>query len=138
VFDPELREYDIETRDGGRLRIYHCYFCGGAAPRSKRASLFATIPQDEEDRLRELTSGFATLADVIRRFGKPDDDMPTGVGTKTRAKGGKPPTIKSYRLLRYSNLSKTAEVEFVDYGPETGVRATLQGKYIGKKKSRSR
>ena len=133
VFDRELNEYNIETRDGGTLRIYHCFFCGGAAPRSKRGSLFATITQNEQDRLRDLTSGFATLADVIRKFGKPDEDMDTGLVSKWPAKRGKPPTIKSYRVLRYYDLSKTAQVEFVDYGPETGVRATLQGKYIGKR-----
>lgn len=137
-FDPGLNEYNIRTRDGGTLRIYHCFFCGGAAPHSKRSSLFAVITNGERERLQELTTGFTTLADVIRRFGKPDDDMPTGLSSIMAARNGKPPTTKMYRVIRYRALSKTAEVEFVDYGPEHGVRATLQGKYLGKPKRRAR
>ncbi len=133
-FDESVNEYQIDDRDGGHRVIYHCFFCGGAAPKSKRARLFATIPRDEVERLRDLATGCATLDDVIRKFGEPNDDMAEGHGDMTRETDGKPPTVKYYRVLRYSNLSETAEVDFVDYGPSRGVRTSFHGKYIGKSK----
>jgi hypothetical protein len=38
--------------------------------------------------------------------------------------------VTSYRTLKYKKLSKTADVVFVDYGPERGVRMRLSGKYL--------
>jgi hypothetical protein len=133
-FSESVNEYRIDDSRGGHLAIYHCFFCGGAAPKSKRAQLFATIPREEVERLAGLANGCATLDDVIRKFGKPDDDMDEGVGSITPEKDGKPPTVMYYRTLRYSNLSETAEVDFVDYGPSRGVRTSFHGKYIGKPK----
>ena len=45
VFDAKVNEYHIANigKNGGHRVIYHCPWCGGAAPRSKRASLFATV-----------------------------------------------------------------------------------------------
>ena len=137
VFDPELKEYNIENRrTRSRWNIYHCYFCGGAAPRSKRASLFATIPERERERLTHLTSGFADFGEVLARFGKPDEDMAVGTASIRDATDAAGPTVTPYRTLRYYGLSKVANVEFVDYGPKHGVRASLQGKYIGPPRSR--
>src|ERR1700687_2896706 len=39
-FDESTGEYEFVTPSGGRLNIYHCPFCGGAMPRSRRAELF--------------------------------------------------------------------------------------------------
>ncbi|HEY1959892.1 MAG TPA: hypothetical protein VGH28_29995 [Polyangiaceae bacterium] len=131
-FDAELNEYNIENRRRrSRWNIYHCYFCGGAAPRSKRASLFATIPGRERERLTHLISGFADFDEVLARFGKPDEDMPVGVTDSRDATETTGPTVTPHRALRYHGLSKVADVEFIDYGPKHGVRASLQGKYIG-------
>jgi hypothetical protein len=112
--------------------IYHCPWCGRAAPRSRRASFFATVTRKEEGRLRSLVSEVSTLDDAIKKFGKPDLDMPAGTTIKTPASENKPSAIRSYRTLHYVGLSKTAEVHLVDYGPDGGVRITFQGKYLGK------
>lgn len=60
IFDVELNEYQFEYTVGdkgkAKMTIYHCPFCGGAAPESHRENLFAVIPNEEEARLRELTA----------------------------------------------------------------------------------
>ena len=57
VFDARLNEYHFEYPSpcaGGdcptakaEMMIYHCPFCGGAAPVSKRASLFTAFTPEE-------------------------------------------------------------------------------------------
>jgi hypothetical protein len=133
VFDDEMNEYHLTNvgKNRGYSMIYHCPWCGGAAPRSKRATFFATITQKEEERLRRLTSRLATVDAVTRKLGKPDFDMAEGTIIKTPDSKDKPPTIKSYRTLRYAGLSKTANVDFTDYGPDGGLKVSFQGKYLG-------
>jgi hypothetical protein len=135
VFDVEMNEYHIvhvgSTR--GRMMIYHCPWCGGTAPKSKRGSFFATIPFAEATRLGQLTSGLATLDAVIQKFGKPDDDLAHGATIMTKPTTTTPSQFTSFRVLRYTALSETANVEFTDYGPH-GVRASYRGKYLGRPK----
>jgi hypothetical protein len=145
VFDKEMNEYHLAHQrprgsngaGGGRYgysMIYHCPFCGGAAPKSKRETFFANITDAERARLTELTAGIRTVADAIARLGPPDQDVPQGLTVTTPATDTTPSTVTSYRVIRYMNLSETASVEFTDYGPDRGVRMTLQSKYIGSKK----
>ena len=134
VFDERTNEYHVvhNAKDrGGHTIIYHCPFCGGAAPRSKRGSLFATITSDEARRLHELASGLRTINDAITRLGKPDEDHDPGMTVHTKGSASEPPKVVSYRLLRYTHLSKVANVELIDQGPERGIRVVLQGKYLG-------
>lgn len=135
VFDALTNEYHINNvgKNQGHTIIRHCPWCGGAAPRSKRESLFAKITQKEEDRLRRMTSGLRTIASVVKKLGKPDVDMEHGMVMKTPDSKDNPPTIKSYRTLHYKSLSKTAEVHFTDLGPDRGVRADFIGKPIQSK-----
>jgi len=135
VFDSDTNEYQFRTPKGGSLTIYHCPFCGGVMPRSKRAELFAHITEAERDRLATLTSGVKSVADAIRLFGKPQRDHPRGLVVRTPAKGRRPPSIASYRVLRFTRASDTADVELIDYGPQ-GIRFALQGKYLGKRRGR--
>jgi hypothetical protein len=136
VFDAEVNEFHIANvgRNRGHSVIYHCPWCGGAAPRSKRATFFATVTSKEEGRLRSLVTGLATVEDAIKKLGKPDDDMPAGMTIKTPGSDAEPSKIRSYRTLRYGGLSRTTDVHFTDYGPDGGLRATFQGKYLGKSK----
>jgi hypothetical protein len=134
-FDAEMNEFHITGKDGGHSVIYHCPFCGGAAPRSRRASFFATITHDEQRRLAKLTTGLATIDDVIARFGKADQDLAEGLVIHTAESETEPSRIRSYRTLRYCNLSETADVDFTDYGPDRGVSATFRGKFLGRPKS---
>src|SRR5437868_3163217 len=71
VYDARLNEYHFEYLNpcaGGEcgqakasLMLYHCPFCGGTAPPSKRDLLFAVIPREEEHRLYKLLGGIKTL-----------------------------------------------------------------------------
>lgn len=140
VFDPKLNEYNFEYPDpccdegsaAGKasLRIYHCPFCGGAAPKSKRALLFAVISEEEQRRLNQILTGIKSVEDAYRVLGTPDHDDPHGLIVKQPEREGTAPTRKTYRSLTYSRLSETAEVILTDYCPN-GVHVALQGKYVG-------
>jgi hypothetical protein len=134
VFDQQMNEYHIQNvgKNAGHSIIYHCPACGGAAPPSKRGSLFATITRDESSRLVALATGFKTVKQAVAKFGVPDDDMPDGIGMGSKPTDGEAPTFTSYRTLTYKGLSETADVVLIDYGPEHGLRVTLRGKYLGK------
>src|SRR5947209_1768445 len=82
AFDTRLNEYQF-VRSGeteGRGPIYHCPFCGGSAPKSKRESLFAHLSTEELLRLSELTKDLSTVSDAIAKFGPPDEYIPNGYG----------------------------------------------------------
>jgi hypothetical protein len=141
VFDAEMNEYHLRHFDHaglgrqGESIIYHCPFCGGVAPRSKRSSFFAQITDAEKSRLRDLTSGAKTVRDAVAQLGQPNEDHPDGFTTESRSSDAEPSVIKSYRLLRYTGLSETANVTFTDSGPDGGLRMRLESKYLGKPKA---
>src|SRR5207248_1969058 len=83
-FDHELNEYNLRTPRGHSPRIYHCPFCAGRAPESLRAQLWATVPPEESDRLRELIKDIRTESDAIRTFGASTDILEPG-GSCTEA-----------------------------------------------------
>ena len=127
-FDPVLNEYNIVRGDGAVLRVYHCPFCGGSAPKSKRALMFAHITDTECGRLIELTHHLRTLEDVLRELGKPDEDS---FASSTKAeKDGKPDTVEVYQHLIYHNLSETADVSVTVF-PGGKASIGFEGKYIG-------
>ena len=139
VFDVELNEFNIEYPDPddpdsinkATLRIYHCPFCGGVAPESKRGQLFAHLAFDEEQRICELVRGIRTLDEAIEKFGPPDDDNPSGLLESHPAADGRGPSRERFRTLTYANLSESAEVCLAD--SRTGaVKLILHGKYLGK------
>jgi hypothetical protein len=135
-FDPELNEYNfIFTAANGEeasMRIYHCPFCGGRAPESKRGELFAKVSKDEISRLSKLTENIHTLEDALRGLGEPDVDDPNGMVVTTPERGGNPETTEVFRVLTYKKLSKTADV-FVSVLPNGRVaHISFGGKYIGK------
>lgn len=137
VFDERMNEYHIENvaKDGGHSVIYYCPFCGGAAPRSKRQSFFATITSAEAARLRDLTAEVKTVAQALAKFGTPDDDLDPGTTVFDKASDTQSPRVTSYRTLRYKRLSQTADVDLTDFGPERGLRMSLMAKYIGEPQS---
>jgi hypothetical protein len=138
VFDPDLNEYNFAFRtDAGQkaaLRIYHCPFCGGRAPKSRRDKLFATLSHAEKHRLVELTKHLRTLDDVLREFGQPDNDHAASRGETTPEQEGKPETTRFYRRLIYTQLSQTADIH-VTVHPTDRVATTFLGKYVGKNKA---
>ena len=132
VFDPKLNEYQIVTSGNseGRMPIYHCPFCGGSAPKSKREQLFAHLTTEEIQRLSELTQSVATVSDAIAKFGSPDEDIPNGYGETRPSKNGEPGRSEFFRVLRYNRLSDTAIVDVVVRAEER-VTFSYGPKYIG-------
>lgn len=127
-FDPVFNEYHFKRHDGGTMMIYHCPFCGGAAPKSKRAQMFAVITEQEQERLTELTGALRTLDEVMNALGKPDLDAPAS--SMVLESDGNPPRVDLHRQLRYEHLSDTASVVVREI--ESGrVSITFQGKCIG-------
>ena len=139
VFDAEVNEFDIaHTTPAGvecRARIYHCPWCGGAAPRSLRGPLFAQITSHESTRLQDLCESLPSVEAAIAKLGPPDSDLATGFTTETPASDTKPATSVSYRVLVYTALSDTADVRLTDFGPDHGLRCSLDGKYLGARKT---
>jgi hypothetical protein len=116
VFDKRVGEYHFKYRDGdgdARLVIYHCPFCGGAAPKSKRPSLFHVVSAREQQRLERLLDGISTVGAALKRLGKPDHDNARGFRKQVRRNSRRPLTWRWYRTVQYANLSRVAEVWFV-------------------------
>jgi len=153
VFDAHLNEFNFEFSRQSRperkswlsffgrgddekraaksmLRIYHCPFCGGAAPESKRALLFAAIPAEEQRRLYELVEGINSIEEALQRLGPPQQDMPLAVTVQKPEKAGEPPSVESYRQITYTHLSDVADVHLIEY-PGRKFHFVLQGKYVG-------
>ena len=134
-FDSDTKEYQLLTRSGGTLTLYHCPFCGGAMPRSKRSEAFAHITEAELQRLAQLTAGLTSVDHAVQVLGKPQHDHPTGSAERWPAKGGRAPRVTSHRMLTFTRLSKTADVDIIDHGP-LGVRVCFRGRHLGKRRGR--
>ncbi len=125
-FDPRLNEYHITRKDdGGYSLIYFCPFCGGSAPKSKRAQLFHTLTETERQRLCDLTKTLRTVQDVTSAFGEPDIRS-SMVVCKPEGEGV-PETTQSYPVMIYTKLSDTAYVQVKIY-PTDRVEITFQTK----------
>jgi hypothetical protein len=106
VFDTDTNEYHFTWNDGALLVIGHCPFCGGAAPESKRALLFAQIPGPEESRLAKLLKGVTSMDDAINRFGN---------HKKANKRGGPvvAPALRAFALVSESmGLMRMTSAEF--------------------------
>jgi hypothetical protein len=113
VFDPEINEYNLayRTQSGIQMqyRVYHCLFCGGRTPASRRDELFLHVTDAERTRLMSMVGALRTLPDLITALGAPDEDVPAGTAMTTIACDGREQTTL-YRLLTYNNLSPTAHL----------------------------
>jgi len=109
-FDPELNEFNIVSRTDSRVvktRIYHCPFCGGTTPESRRGNHFLDLSDEEIARLYGLFSEFTSLTDVLSAFGPPDDDISIEIPEVLIS----PPNPGSpLRDLIYRQLSETGNV----------------------------
>ncbi len=127
TFDVDTAEYQF-SYDEAMLVIYHCPFCGGAAPESKRHLLFAQISDTEESRLANLLHGIVTIGDARQKLGKPDFEGTST--TKYPEKEDEAPRIQHHRNIRYHNLSDVAEIGFTER-PDGTIFWQLQGKHVG-------
>lgn len=129
TFDSKLNEYHLIRGGelGGTMLFYHCPFCGGRAPKSRRDALFLHVTHEEMLRLDTLTRNLKSLADVVAAFGNPDEDYPTGHGVTKPGAVGEPDKTEHYRSIRYNNLSQTAVVDVIVH-PLDRVHFTSYGK----------
>jgi len=134
-FDAKLNEYHFIYRtstDGeATMMVYHCPFCGGRAPKSRRADLFHRLTHAEQRRLAELTKDMRTVQDVTAAFGEPDIRQPIGEVVITPERDGKPETTKSYPAMIYTGLSETADIRVTIY-PADRVGISFEGKAVKK------
>jgi hypothetical protein len=129
-FDPGMNEFNIVKGDRS-IRIYYCPFCGGKAPESVRATVFAHVSGEEHERLVLLGSGVESLAQIVQRFGEPSRDQPTGAGIGMPALDGQITQFISYRVLTYSQLSQVADLQFHLHADGSLARLFVSAKYIG-------
>jgi hypothetical protein len=140
-YDPALNEYSIisplgasGTDDYLSTCIYHCPFCGGAVPESKRDKLFAVVPDAEADRLHALIQGIKSLEDAKRILGIPSRDepiqMPPGY---VRPSQRDEKAVVPVRALTFTGLSEVAEIQ-VCVNDDNSVEVTIGPKYIGPSK----
>jgi len=127
VFDAKMGEYRFTHSGGGYAVIYHCPWCGGALPASKRASLFETITQAELDRLLQLTAHLKTVTDAIDAFGRPDEEQAQGMTIRVLTTEDQPSRVTTHRTLTFRNVSETADVILTDHAPDR-VSFTFVGK----------
>src|SRR5262245_31009124 len=132
-YDSDLNEFNIvlSGRLGkyGSMRIYHCPFCGGLAPKSRREELFAVVPEPEYQRLRALTLGIGSVEDAVRVLGVPCSDdvvsFPEGYVWPVERDAKIP-----VRALTFTRLSDVAEVH-VTVNDDKSVELSFGPKYIG-------
>ena len=129
AFDETTGEFQF-TYGGATLIIYHCPFCGGAAPKSKRPLLFAVVPSEEEERLANLLTPLSTIGSALKRLGKPEHDDPHGLRTTSGGKDGRP-IMQRYRTLTYERLSEVADVQIVERA-DRSIHWQLSGKPLAR------
>jgi hypothetical protein len=134
-FDERTHEYQYTYQESecsglSTLVIYHCPFCGGTAPASKRHLLFHVIPHEEEDRLAAMLSPIRTIREALERLGSPDHDDPQGEIRREQETDESPSSMRWFRALTYRCLSSAADVRITERDDGT-VYTVLQGKPIG-------
>ena len=137
AFDERTGEFQFRYDEFGsegpsNLIIFHCPFCGGAAPPSRRHLLFAVIPPDEEARLAALLRPCKTLRSALRRLGTPDRDAPDGTRVTTPESDASPPITRHHRTLTYDRLSDVATVR-IHERPDGRAAWDLSGKPLTRK-----
>ena len=110
TWDERLNEFHITHSHGdstGEMMLYHCPFCGGALPPSRRDELFHEVTLAERQRLETLFAGITTVTHCLKQFGTPDQDLSEGMATEADGKR------ETFRTLWYRDLSLTVNVVVV-------------------------
>ena len=105
----ELHEYYLRSHNGlGKHPIYHCLFCGGRTPKSRRETLFAHVTDAERRRIWGIVQNLETLPAVLAALGPPDLDQPIGGTSTLPGEGGR---TDFCRTLTYEGLSPTVDLK---------------------------
>jgi hypothetical protein len=105
-FDEANNEYNFSSQ-GFVHRIYHCPWCGGTAPKSRRPQQFVQITFDEERRIATLMEDIKTIRDALRLFGDPDEDEEEVQYNEDET--GKQ-TVERLRTICYQSISPLADI----------------------------
>ncbi|GLS20709.1 hypothetical protein GCM10007874_37260 [Labrys miyagiensis] len=133
-FDAQTNEYWITDNPArSSLIVRYCFSCGGAAPLSKRHSLFAHVPPTEKSRLAKLCEGIVTFEDAINRLGPPDFDTPGGMMVPSGDESDQEKSI-ILRTLMYRGLSDTADLLFSQRPNSDGVSLMVWAKPLEDKR----
>jgi hypothetical protein len=126
AFDKNLHEYDLVV-NGGKVhyRMYYCFFCGGALPESKRASLFAEPSAQEMMEVAELISKAKSIEEVIQVLGSPDE---TVKAPKVAAGENGMSEVKTH--YRYLRRWKTLDLTIREH-KDGSIDSAFTGKYLG-------
>lgn len=125
-----MNEYYIAFGKSGRMMVYYCPICGGSTPKSRRASMFAHVTQEEETRIYALFKGVRTVSDVIARFGPPDEEGDIAAAVRRPGSRSKAERGEIFRGLVYKNLSPAADILFQVAAGES-VTGTWIQKHVG-------
>jgi hypothetical protein len=113
VFDSRLNEFHIVSSTPGGTKVttlvYHCIFCGGVMPPSKREEFFRPVEEAERLRLTRILDRITSLNDAIAVLGKPDLD--DSIAPATFDMESESPSSLPLRVFTYTTLSETADVQ---------------------------
>lgn len=131
VFDEMMHEYNLINHRGGFLRLYHCPFCGGKAPKSLRASYWTVVSTEESRRLHQLTKDIRTPEELFAALGAPDSDFEISGGMTTNDSETEAPiTVVAPRKVIFTSLSETADIH-VTIDRYDRLKFSYRGRYIG-------
>ena len=135
VFDERTHEYhyiyqESESGAPATLNIYHCPFCGGTAPTSKRPLLFHVVSSEEKYRLAGLLVSIRSISELVEALGEPDEDSGAGMWERREELDNRPSQVVPCRMLTYKSLSDVADVQVFER-PDGTIGWSLSGKFIG-------
>ena len=120
--DSKTNEYHVRSNGTHGtvidMVIYHCPFCGGAAPESTRSRSFANIDDVESTRLQNLVRDIKSADDALKMLGRPDSDR------QVKSEHG-----ASRRVLIFSRLSDAADVH-VNTSAGNSAEVTIAPKHL--------
>ena len=133
-YDPELNEYSIicsgDMESYGAMVIYHCPFCGGLAPESRRGQLFSAVPDAEYERLSTLTAGVTSVEDALRVLGTPSADQPVTLPQRYVLPIRTDQLSRPVRALTFGGLSDVADIQVLVHDDKS-IQVTFGAKYVG-------
>jgi hypothetical protein len=114
-FDRQTNEYYIQMRGSGQLEgkiiIRFCPYCGGDAPASKRDELFHPVAAEDQIQVRQFNEELHTKADVLAKWGNPDEEIRGGYGSPDSNQEGA--RMVMFDVLRYNNVLRSAIVDVI-------------------------
>ncbi len=76
VFDEDLSEFRIQSKDGTVEQIMHfCFWCGGTLPQSRRPELFVDLDESDQRDVVGLLQHLEFVTEVQSVLGQPDGEL---------------------------------------------------------------